>query len=96
MLNPAQVFGQLNAQAQQALFKLNAALVSNGLPMYYQGGASFNTSYRLYPTPRYLLQWLPPWLRLEQIYLSYLPGGPGQVDIVYTVSSDSINLVRHG
>lgn len=95
MLDPAQVFGQLNAQAQQALFKLNAALVASGLPMYHYGGPSFNTDYRMYPTPRFVFQWLPPWLRVEQIYLSYKPGGPEQVDIVYTVSTNGLSLARH-
>lgn len=95
MLDTAQVFGQINAQTQQALFKLNAALVANGLPMYHLGGRLFNTDYRMYPTPRFLFNWWPPFLRVEQIYLSYFPGGPGQVDVVYTVSSDRLVLVRH-
>lgn len=95
MLNPAQALGQINAQTQQALFKMNAALVSYGLPMYHYGGPSFNTDYRMYPTPRFLFQWRPPWLRLEQIYISYLPGSPEQADIVYTVSTDSIRVVHH-
>ena len=98
-INPAQalaVFGNITAQSEQALFRLNALLVANGMPMYHYGGPSFNTLYRMYPTPQFLGQWRFPWLRLEQIYLSYLPEQPDQVDVVYTVSTDALLVVRHG
>lgn len=95
-LDPVLMFGQVNAQTQRAFFQFNAALVAYGLPMYYFGGASFNTDYRMAPPPRFVLQWMPPFVRLEQIYLSYKPGDSEQVDIVYTVSTNGLTVSRHG
>ena len=92
MINPAATFGAVQGQTAQALFKLNAKLADNGLPFYWYGGAEFNTAYRMYPTPRYLFQWRPPFLKVEQIYLSYMAESPAQVDVVFTDSTNSISL----
>ena len=46
----------------------------------------------MYPTPRYLFQWRPPFLKVEQIYLSYMAESPEQVDVVFTDSTNTLSL----
>ena len=92
MINPVAIFGAVQGQTAQALFKLNAKLADNGLPFYWYGGADFNTAYRMYPTPRYLFQWRFPFFKLEQIYLSYMAESPEQIDVVFTDSTNSLSL----
>jgi len=89
---PTAIFGAVQGQTAQALFKLNAKLADNGLPFYWYGGSEFNTAYRMYPTPRYLFQWRPPFLKVEQIYLSYMAESPEQVDVVFTDSTNTLSL----
>lgn len=93
MLNPATIFSAASSQHQQALFRLNMLLTQAGLPMYHQGGVSFNTEYRMYPAPRWLFRWGFPPVVVEQIYLSYLPGTPEQIDPIYTDSIGSLRTV---
>jgi hypothetical protein len=88
-------FLRQNAQGQLAthlheLFKLNMALSAADLPFYHLGGAHFNTEYRLYPPPRYVGMWRPPFVRLAEVYLIYKVGTPEQKDIVFEVGSGDL------
>jgi hypothetical protein len=65
------------------LFKLNMKLTQVGLPFYYLGDFKFNTEYRLYPTPRIVGMWFPPFYKVQQIYLIYKAGTAEQKDIVF-------------
>ena len=92
--NVQAILAQLASQHPEALFQLNMALAENGLPFYYNGGASFNTEYRLYPTPRWVFKWIPPFIHLNQIYLSYKAGSSEQIDLVYDVEWNNLKVVR--
>lgn len=91
-MNVTSTLIQLALQNPQALFKLNIKLTENGLPFYYEGGTSFNTEYRLYPTPKFVFKWQPPFLHLNEIYLSFRAESNGQLDIVYQVETDQIKI----
>jgi hypothetical protein len=83
MLNPVTTLAGVASQHPEQLFKLNKWLADQGFPFYWFGGTSFNTEYRLWPKPRYVLTWRAPFIRLSEIYLSYRPNSDDQKDFVY-------------
>lgn len=83
MLDPVLTLGKFTAQHPEQLFKLNKWLADQNYPFFWQGGRMFNTEYRLWPKPRYVFTFRPPFLRLTEIYLSYRPGTDDQKDFVY-------------
>jgi hypothetical protein len=85
---------KLATQHPAALYKLNIKLQQNNLPFYHLGGTNFNTLYRTYPAPRYVFKWSPPFLHLEEIYISYKADSNEQLDIVYKVATDSIEITE--
>lgn len=85
---------------ERELFVLNASLKERGLPHYYKGKNAldvpqFNESYRLYPEPRCLPTWRFPFIKLEEVYLTYFPNEKEQLDIVYNAGKDKVTKVVH-
>lgn len=95
-MNITNTLMNLVTQHPQALYKLNIKLKQLGLPFYHLGGTNFDTEYRTYPSPRYIFTWRPPFLVLDEIYIQYKPNSENQLDIVYKVNSDQIEVTEIG
>lgn len=92
-MNIKNTLSKIAQQHPQALFKLNIKLAERGLPFYWEGGTKFNTSYRMFPAPRWVFKWEPPFIHLNEIYLTYFNSNE-QVDIVYLVENDQIKTIK--
>jgi hypothetical protein len=95
-MNITSTLASLATQHQATLYKLNIKLQQNDLPFYHLGGTNFNTIYRTYPAPRYVFKWVPPFLHLDEIYISYKADSNEQLDIVYKVAIDKIEITKVG
>lgn len=86
---------KIGAERARILWKLNACLANEGLPFYWKRGnhitdVEFEEDYRLYPPPRYVGTWKPPFYKMVEVYLTYKPGTSDQKDIVYKVQDDTL------
>jgi hypothetical protein len=96
IIDPLKFFSESSQQHRRALYALNMALASNGLPHYHRGLNRFNTGdYTAYPTPRRLFKYRFPFgftLELEQIYLLYRTGTAEAKDLIYVVSTGVLTI----
>lgn len=84
---------------ERELFVLNTTLKEHSFPFYYLGRdvlgvPKFDIRYRMAPEPRILPTWRPPFVKLEEVYLSYFPEGENkQFDLVYLPSKDQFKKI---
>lgn len=83
VVDVVKTLGPVATQHPEQLFKMNKWLADQGFPFYWLGGTNFNDEYRLWPAPRYVFTFRPPFLRLAEVYLSYRPNSEQQQDFVY-------------
>lgn len=60
---------------ESILFEVNRKLKEQSYPPFYYGNLMFNTEYRIDndTKPRFIGTWFPPFVKLSQFYLKYMP-----------------------